>query len=130
MLLDDIDNGSWLRAATFIENALALKEWSIHTLSEGLQRFKCSLYSGGRKNYTSIRLLRTLLSIYHIEPMDSEEGWKTLRTMSCHVKAKLIKLNIKTHADALQVRDHMRSALQNNRYSFNDLTTYVCLFPE
>ena len=129
MLLDDIDNGSWPRAATFIANALELKEWSIHALSEGLQKCKCSMYSGGLKNYTSIRLLRTLLSIYHIEPMDSEDDWKTLRTMSCHVKAKLTKLNIKTHADALQVRDHMRSALQNNRYSLNDLTTYVCLLP-
>ena len=129
MLLDDIDNGSWPRAATFIANALELKEWSIHALSEGLQKCKCSMYSGGLKNYTSIRFLRTLLSIYHIEPMDSEEDWKTLRTMSCHVKAKLTKLNIKTHADALQARDHMRSALKNNKYSLNDLTTYVCLMP-
>ena len=130
MLLDDIDNGSWLKASTFLSMALERKESSIHKLSEGLKKFKCGLYSGGRGRYTSIRFLRTLLSIYHIEPMDSEEDWKTLRTMSCHVKAKLIKLNIKTHADALQARDHMRSALQNNRYSLNDLTTCVCWVSE
>ena len=129
MLLDDIDNGSWLMAATFIASAIARGESSIHTLLEGLNMFNCRLYSGGRGHYTSIRFLRTLLSIYHIEPMDSEDDWKTLQTMSCHVKAKLTKLNIKTHVDALQARDHMRSALQNNRYSLNDLTTYVCLMP-
>ena len=129
MLLDDIDNGSWLKAGTFLSMALERKESSIHKLSKGLKKFKCSLYSGGRGTYT-IRFLRTLLNIYHIEPMDSEEDWKTLQTMSCHVKAKLTKLNINTYSAALEVRDLMRSALQNNRYSLNDLITFVCLVPE
>ena len=130
MLLDDIDNGSWLKASTFLSKALERKESSIYKLSEGLKKFKCGLYSGRRGRYTSIRFLRTLLNIYHIEPMDSEEDWKTLRTMSCHVKAKLTKFNINTYAAALRVRDLMRSALQNNRYSLNDLITFVCLVPE
>ena len=127
---DDIDKSSWLKASTFLNMALTCQESSDDKLPEGLKKFKCGLYAGRRGRYTFIRILRTLLSIYHIEPMDSEEDWKTLRTMSCYVKAKLIKLNINTYAAALQVRDHMRSALQNDRYSLNDLMTYVCLVPE
>ena len=96
----------------------------------GFEKFKCGLYPGGRGRYTSIRFLRTLLSIYHTEPMDSEEDWKTLRTMSCHVTAKLTKLNINTYTAALHIRDPTRSALQNGRYSLNELVTFVCLVPE
>ena len=68
-----------------------------------------------------------MLNIYHIEPMDCEHDWHTLQTVTSHIKTKLQNLNIDNYAVALQARDMMRSALGTDRYSLNDLVTFVCL---
>ena len=85
---DDIDKNSWLKVSTFLNMALTCQESSDDKLPEGLEKFKCGLYAGRRGGYTFIRILRTLLNIYHIELMDSDEDWKPLQTMSFHAKAK------------------------------------------
>ena len=89
---------------------LTCQESSDDKLPEGLKKFKCGLYAGPCGRYTFIRILRTLLNIYHIELMDSEEDWKPLQTMSFHAKAKPEKWNINIYAAVLQnkIRDLIR----------------------
>ena len=99
---DDRDKCSWLKASIFLNMTLTCQESSDDKLPEGLKKFKCGLYSGRRGRYTFIRILRTLLNIYHIELMDSEEVWKPLQTMSFHAKAKPEKWNINIYPALLQ----------------------------
>ena len=89
---------------------LTCQESSDDKLPEGLKKSKCGLYAGPCGRYTFIRILRTLLNIYHIELMDSEEVWKPLQTMSFQAKAKPEKWNINIYAAVLQnkIRDLMR----------------------
>ena len=105
------DDNDWLMASTFLDMTLTCPESSDDKLPGGLKKFKSGLYAVPCGRYAFIRILRTLLNIYHIEPMDSEEIWKPLQTMSFHAKEKPEKWNINIYDADLhhKIRDLIRT---------------------
>eukprot|EP00959_Pyramimonas_sp_CCMP1952_P185628 3881102-Pyramimonas_sp.AAC.1 len=81
----------------------------------------------GQLSYTSVRFARSIVLAGGRQHADSSDDWRALRSMSFHVRRKIMKWALWDHDTAIRFRDGMRELLSQPRQNLLDLIGYTCL---
>ena len=73
-----------------------------------LEEHECQHFKGELRHYSSIRFLRALLHVWHLQNLDSEEDWIARSTMSQDMRNKCVEEGITDYKEALIARQIMR----------------------
>ena len=79
--------------------------------------------------YANVRLARAIIAALGLRCSDSVEDWRILCSMSPHMLGLTRRRGLRAHEVAIAMRDAMREALDYPRYSFLDLSCFLCLMP-
>ncbi|CAK0864456.1 unnamed protein product, partial [Prorocentrum cordatum] len=75
----------------------------------------------GQLSYTSVRFARSIVLADGRQHADSSYDWRVFRSMSFHVRRKIMKRALWDHDTAIRFRDGMRELLSQPRYNLLDL---------
>ena len=131
LLIHDARSNRWGRASKALAREIsACEKFSYHTCMNILLERELRLYTGKRKSYQSVHILRDVRFACEKPGADGVRDWLHLADMGAGVRNSLARYQTTEHEGALMLRNLMRQASWEKEYYLDDLACCMCLHDE